>query len=64
MPRTSHRDGPIGVEHWLTQLHERQPPDAFELAVCLKEDDRPIGSVGIEDIDWVNRTGETGSEAL
>jgi RimJ/RimL family protein N-acetyltransferase len=52
---------PISGEHWIAKLHEHQPPDAFELAVCLKEDDRPIGTVGIEDIDWVNRTGETGS---
>ena len=61
MTRNRFLASPIGVEHWLTQLHERQPPDAFELAVCLKEDDRLIGTVGIEDIDWVNRTGETGS---
>lgn len=54
-------DSPLGAEHWITKLHEHQPPEAIELAVCLTADDRLIGSVGIEDIDWVNRTAETGS---
>ena len=52
---------PIGSEHWIAKLHEHQPPSEIELAVCLTADDQLIGSVGIEDIDWVNRTAETGS---
>lgn len=52
---------PLDGQHWITGLHEHQPPEAIELAVCLTEDDRLIGSVGLEEIDWVNRTAETGS---
>lgn len=52
---------PIQAEGWLTSLHDSQPPDEIEVAVCLISDDSLIGSVGLEDIDWVNRTAETGS---
>jgi RimJ/RimL family protein N-acetyltransferase len=34
-------------------------PGTFTLIACLRESDEPIGVVGITDIDWVSRTGET-----
>ncbi|HLT21691.1 MAG TPA: GNAT family protein [Thermomicrobiales bacterium] len=52
---------PVTMEHWVRDLHERQPPATIFLAVCLIEDDRFIGSVGLMGIDYVNRTAETGS---
>ena len=51
----------IAVEKWIAGMHERQPPEHILLAVCLIEDDRFIGSVNLMEIDYVNRTAETGS---
>lgn len=36
-------------------------PGTLWFEVCLREDDTPIGSVGLMDIDYVNRTAESGS---
>lgn len=36
-------------------------PGSYWFEVCLREDDTPIGSVGLMVIDYVNRTAETGS---
>lgn len=52
---------PIAIEHWIAELHRQQPPRAVQLAVCLREDDRFIGMLGVSGIDWVNRTGESES---
>lgn len=56
---------PLSYEHWATEGYKRQPPGQIEFAVCLREgegeDARPIGVMGVGDLDWVNRTGETGS---
>ena len=51
----------IGFEQEIEDLHKHQPPEHIELAVCLKENDQCLGSVGIYDIDYVNGTAETGS---
>ena len=53
--------GPLGFERWIKESHERQPPSDVYFAVCLKDGDRFIGIVNVKDIDWVNRTGETGT---
>jgi RimJ/RimL family protein N-acetyltransferase len=52
---------PLFYEHWATEEYKRQPPGQIEFAVCLRGDDRLIGAMGVGDLDWVNRTGETGS---
>lgn len=52
---------PLDFEKWLTQRSDHRPPAELTLAVCLKADDRFIGGVTARDIDWVNRTAETGS---
>lgn len=46
-------------ERWIRKLHERQPPENVDFAVCVQEDDRCIGFNGILEIDYVDRTGET-----
>lgn len=61
MHRGREPESPLGLERWIAKLHEQQPPANIELAVCLRDGDQLIGSVGLEDIDWVNRTAETGS---
>ena len=52
---------PLAFERWIGDLYKQRPPREVQFAVCLKEDDRLLGMVGISDIDWVNRTGETES---
>lgn len=52
---------PISWEEHIEGLHKQQPPDTVELGVCLREDDKLIGSVEIGSIDYINRTAETGS---
>ncbi len=52
---------PLGFERWIAEVHERQPPGDIYLAICLKEDGRFLGVVNVMHVDWVNRTGETGS---
>ncbi|MBO0745591.1 MAG: GNAT family N-acetyltransferase [Candidatus Dormibacteraeota bacterium] len=46
-----------------TALAEREykvrPPRNIAFAVCLRQDDRLLGMVGVIDIDWVHRNGET-----
>jgi RimJ/RimL family protein N-acetyltransferase len=53
---------PMAIEKWIEDLYKvRTPPEIF-FAVCLKDGDQFIGVVGVDGIDWVHRTGETGSE--
>ena len=52
---------PMEHAHFIGEAYSQQPPESISLAVCLREDDRLIGSVGIYEVDWVHRTGETGS---
>lgn len=52
---------PLSMEHWIDEVHRHQPPEEVRFAVCLKENDRCIGEVGLESIDWTNRVAETGS---
>ncbi len=55
---------PLAFAHWLEHLDASSPPHEVHFAVCLRGDpdpDRTIGLVNIEHLDWINRTGETGS---
>ena len=52
---------PLSFESWIADLYKQRPPTEIQFAVCLKDDDRLIGGVGVDGIDWVNRTGETES---
>ena len=52
---------PLGFASWIADAYKAQPPRNVEFAVCLREDDRLIGQMGFDDLDWINRTGETGS---
>jgi RimJ/RimL family protein N-acetyltransferase len=53
---------PIAIEKWIENLYKVRVPPEISFAVCLKEADKFIGVVGVDGIDWVHRTGETGSE--
>lgn len=52
---------PLGYAEDLREFYKKQPPEHVEFGVCLKADDLLIGSVGCYDLNWANRTGETGS---
>ena len=52
---------PIFAASELKEWYKAQPPENVEFGVCLKADDLLIGGVGCYDLNWVNRTGETGS---
>jgi RimJ/RimL family protein N-acetyltransferase len=52
---------PIALEQYIEERYKQQPPENVALAVCLKADDTYIGSVDLFDIDWLNRTAETGA---
>jgi RimJ/RimL family protein N-acetyltransferase len=47
--------------HEIAEMYKHQPPRHVTFAVCLRDGDRLIGSVGLFHIDWVHRRGETGS---
>lgn len=61
MQRGRFLPSPLAVERWIVTTYERQPPDYLAFAVCLRVDDRLIGVVDLEEIDYLNRTAETGS---
>lgn len=52
---------PLEHAHFIAEMYRRQPPASVWFAVCLREDDRFLGNVGVVDIDWLHRTGETAS---
>lgn len=48
-------------ESFVSSNADKDFPSTLWFEVCLRENDEPIGSVGLMDIDYVNRTAETGS---
>jgi RimJ/RimL family protein N-acetyltransferase len=56
VPRSS-----IGLAHWARELAEADHPEWIRFAICLRDGDVYVGSNGISDIDWIDRTAETES---
>lgn len=50
---------PLAFAHGIGEGYKQVPPSSVAFAVCLRGDDRGIGMVGIDGIDYVNGTGET-----
>lgn len=50
------------TEQWIEKLGESEPQNWVRFAVCLRENDVCIGAVGIDGIDYVNRSAESESE--
>lgn len=48
-------------ESFVSSNANEDHPSTLWFEVCLRENDEPIGSVGLMDIDYVNRSAETGS---
>ncbi len=51
----------IAFEAWIRRHGATGVPDNIVLAICLRHDDRCVGTVRLGDIDWINRTAETGT---
>lgn len=51
----------MAFEVSLRSAEKPELPTKFNLAICLNETDECIGSTMIRDIDWIHRTGETGT---
>jgi len=50
---------PLEHDRFIADAYRHQPPESVWFSVCLRDDDRFIGNVGVTDIDWLHRTGET-----
>lgn len=50
---------PLAFAHGIGEGYKQIPPPSVAFTVCLRGDDRGIGMVGIDGIDYVNGTGET-----
>jgi diamine N-acetyltransferase len=59
MYRTHFPTSPLEHTHWIAEAYKERPPGSIALAVCARADDRLLGAVGVDGLDWVNRTGET-----
>jgi len=54
-------NSPVDVGHWIQEEHKTEPRGNITWAACLRENDEVLGDVGIYDVDFIHRTGETGS---
>ena len=49
----------LAFAQWIEEVYAEQPPEEIQMGICLKESDDLVGLVGVSNLDWVNRTGET-----
>jgi RimJ/RimL family protein N-acetyltransferase len=73
MARTIRQESDAGFGHsrfpisavvfadWFGEIGKENPSTDMEVAVVLRESGEIIGEVGLYDIDWIARHGETGS---
>jgi RimJ/RimL family protein N-acetyltransferase len=53
--------GAVAFADWFGEVGKQNPSNEMEVAVVLRESGDIIGEVGLYDIDWIARHGETGS---
>jgi RimJ/RimL family protein N-acetyltransferase len=51
----------VAFADWFGEIGKENPSREMEVAVVLRESGEIIGEVGLYDIDWIARHGETGS---
>lgn len=51
----------VGEQTWHTSRDRKPFPSDITLALVLKKKDRHIGTVGLHNIDWINRNAVTGA---
>lgn len=56
-----HLTSPVMYEKWINEHQKPDLPSWITFAVCLRENDEPIGWVALLDVDYQNRFAETGS---
>lgn len=73
LARTTRQESDAGFGHsrfpistfvfadWFGEIGKENPSSDMEVAVVLRESGEIIGEVGLYDIDWIARHGETGS---
>jgi N-acetyltransferase len=62
MERGRELESPLAWEHYIKELYETRPTGGeVQFAVCLTEDDKCIGMIGLEFVDLINGVAETGS---
>jgi len=54
----------LAFVHLIEQMDGHDIPRQLVFAICRNGDDACIGTTSIRDIDWVHRTGETGTGLL
>lgn len=47
-------------ERWFERMLERQGKDAYHFVICLLDGDRPIGTIGLHEIDHVDGNAALG----
>lgn len=52
---------PLAFDALIERVYKQQPPEDVWLTACLKTDDVSIGTFQLFDIDWINRSAETGA---
>jgi RimJ/RimL family protein N-acetyltransferase len=50
--------------HEMEKLQKESPQEWIRFAVCLRDNDEAVGFVGIDDIDYTHRFGESESELI
>lgn len=56
-----HLPSSVLLANWMESHQEEDKPNWVWFSVCLRENDEPIGAVGLIDVDYVNLFAETGS---
>lgn len=54
----------LAFASWIERMQKPAIPAELAFAICRIEDGQCIGGTSIRDIDWVHRTGETGTGLL
>ena len=49
-----------GEEQWFERMLQQQGKELYLFVICLLEDDRPIGTIGLHDVDHLNGGAEFG----
>jgi RimJ/RimL family protein N-acetyltransferase len=47
-------------ERWVERAVEHQGQELYHFVICLREDDRPIGVLGLHRLDFLNGSAEVG----
>lgn len=52
---------PLAFSAMLDDVYQHQPPSDVWLTACLRDGDALIGAFQLFDVDWLNRSAETGA---